>query len=175
MKIRIIGTSLKKYIDNFLIIKSYGVPYFRIERDEEPKLLDEQDNVILKFNGDNATLKQNIEAWEVMGLVQYKQFKHRLSKIKNNVMEHIKENLCKKQNDPKLDAMRLGYLILIQHSSNRFTDDLIKVWKINQFKGELNSEKLDKQCNSFYKELIEDKVFLAKVRKEIYNEINKEL
>ncbi|NQZ29221.1 MAG: hypothetical protein HRT98_02440 [Mycoplasmatales bacterium] len=175
MKIRIVGTGLKKYIDNFEVIQKSKATSFRIEKFNNPQLLDDEDNIILEFKGDNATLKQNLEAWEVMGLVKYRQFKYRVTPIKIKLMEHIKKHICQSQKEEKLEAMRLGYLTLIQHASDKFTDESIETWKIKQYKGKLNSKKLDKQCHSFYKELIEDKVFLAKVRKEIYDEINKEL
>ncbi len=180
MKIRILGTSIQKYIKNYSFLKeksdSFKVEYLK----NKINILDAKNGEkIWEFPKSQTTFRQNLECWEIMGLVTYRQFKYYWKKELNStteLMDHIKKNLLIKSSKDNLEKLRLGILLLIQHSSKKISNKELRGWKISQIKGTLSSEKLTKQLNQFYKKnFAKDVIFLAKLRKEIYNEINKEL
>lgn len=177
MKVRVLGTSTNKYLKNFqevpidiveLLVQDNGTSFYLYD----PK----SHKNILTFDSD-VTRRQCIEIWTLFGWAKSSLGKLQLIKNRSfeDLVEKVKDSLLKLHADANAQAFINMKLLALEATTRNITNDELINLNITQLRGNVETTKLKKEINKIENEILKDYVFLAKMRKVLYDKIDKEL
>lgn len=177
MKVRVLGTSTNKYLKNFqevpidiveLLVQDNGTSFYLYD----PK----SHTNILTFDSD-VTRRQCIEIWTLFGWVKSSLGKLQLIKSRSfeDLVEKVKDSLLKLHADTNAQAFINMKLLALEATTRNISNEELINLNITQLRGKVDSTKLKKEINKIENEILKDYVFLTRMRKVLYDKIDKEL
>ena len=176
IKIRIIGTSSTSHINKYMKIRRKVDNFVFRHIDGKIILFDKNNNKLEIFNS-HPTFKQTIEVWEAFGLIKFINNKYILNASYNyeDIINVIKTNLLIISNDLIIQITKNSKMLLVDNCISNLKEKDIVNLNLHQTKGNLNIKKLIRETSKIEVDLSNDKWFLSKLRKVLYEQINKEL
>lgn len=177
MKVRILGTSINKYLKNLqsvptntteLLLRDNGTIFCLYCQKTKKD--------VLRFESD-VTRRQCVEIWVAFGWAKEQLGKIFIGKERDFILlvEKMKSSLLEIHLDSNVEALVNMKLLALESATRIISDQELTNINIKQIRGILKSEKLKKEISIIEKEILKDQVFMVKARKVLYEKIDKEL
>ena len=172
----VVGTSTEKYLNNFLEMLKKGIltgEHFYIDDFDKSDINFVSNEQVVFKTTSYTTARQIKDIWEALGFIttSNKGYKILIDIVdKELLIEFSKLFLFRKTNNKASNKFQDTLMINLLFYTGWISMMDIKNKGINQSRGQLNKEKINKSISNYEKELSKDKKILIKAMKEFKNE-----
>ena len=168
---KVIGTSTKKYIDNYIeFFSDRSVnDYFYHDSSDYMNHRIEIGNKVFSLMS-KTTFQQNIDCWMALGLISISRDKYLINYVSSSLIDIVdfsKMYMLEYSENERINMFRWTKIVNTLVLDGYVTKQNMKTYNIKQKNGVLTIEKILKECSVYEKELLSDKRFVKRLKEKI--------